>query len=202
MRTSQKYFYFLTTLTFLVLIVLKLGMPAILGKYSKVSEPPFYNYQVSDFKLYDAQNKEFSLQDLSGKIFVTDFIFTTCSGVCPLMTKNLKSVYGEFAAKDEVHFVSVTVNPEFDSPQVLAEYAKKYGLDPLRWHFLTGSRESIQDLAIQGFKIGSVEDPVFHSTFLVLADKKAQIRGYYDGTKEEDLGRLKADIRRLLKEKD
>ena len=196
MNASRKFLITLSLFTFAAITSI-----ALLGANaeSKVTLPVLG--QISNFKLYDARANEFSLKELKGKVFVTDFIFTTCSGICPIMTRNLKGIHDDFKTNANIHFVSITVNPEVDSPQVLSDYAKKYEIDSGRWHFLTGSRESISDLAVKGFKIGSVTDLVFHSAYLVLADKKAQIRGYYEGTNPEEVKKLKADIQRLLKEK-
>jgi len=156
---------------------------------------------VPDFFLYDSSAKEFKLENLKGKVFIADFIFTTCSGICPMMTKNMMGVYNAFKGNDSVRFVSISVNPEYDSPAVLADYAKKLNISGRQWHFLTGSREEISRLAISGFKIGSVDEPVFHSGYLVLVDGKSQIRGYYDGTKPALVRKLIEDIPLLLKEK-
>ena len=110
-------------------------------------------------------------------------------------------VYNAYKNNDAVRFVSISVNPEYDSPAVLGDYAKKLNVDIKRWYFLTGSREEITRLALQGFQVGSVEDPVFHSGYLVLTDKKFKIRGYYDGTKPAQVKKLIEDTGMLLKEK-
>ena len=156
---------------------------------------------VPDFLLYDPGAQEFRRQKLEGKVFITDFIFTTCSGLCPMMTKNMVGVYNAYKNNDAVRFVSISVNPEYDSPAVLGDYAKKLNVDIKRWYFLTGAREEITRLALRGFQVGSVEDPVFHSGYLVLTDRKFQIRGYYDGTKPAQVKKLIEDTGILLKEK-
>jgi len=156
---------------------------------------------VDDFLLYDTQAKEFHLRHLKDKIFVTDFIFTTCSGICPTLSQNMVNLYRAYQNNDNVRFVSISVNPEYDSPQILADYARRYNADTTKWHFLTGAREKIQSLAVHSFKIGSIEEPIFHSGYFVLVDRKAQIRGYYDGTKPYETTKLIQDIALLLKEK-
>ena len=98
--------------------------------------------------------------------------------------------------------VSVSVNPENDSPQVLAEVAKRYHANIKKWHFLTGSREKIQNLAVKSFKIGSLDNPVFHSDQFVLVDPHAKIRAYYTGTEQKKVNSLFKDIASLMNEKD
>ncbi len=147
-----------------------------------------------DFTLYDTSAEEFSAEELAGKTWVVNFMFTTCGSICPLMSKNIASVYQAYLSQKDVHFVSISVNPEYDSPSVLAEYAKKYRADIKRWHFLTGARSKITDLLNNGFKLGSAEDIAMHSGYFVLVDSKGFIRGYYDGTNQAAIHKLLKDI--------
>jgi protein SCO1/2 len=157
--------------------------------------------EVPDFALLDARMRDTSLADLRGKVWVADFIFTTCSGPCPDMTRRMAALHRSYQMEDGVRMVSVTVNPEYDSPAVLAAYGESHQADLDRWLFLTGARDAIHALAVQGFKMGSIEDPVFHSTRFVLVDRQARIRGYYEGTDEAALRRLFKDVARLLRER-
>ena len=125
---------------------------------------PIYG-QVSAFRLTDVKNKEISLNDLKKKVWVANFFFTTCSDICPMMTKNMAALHRSYKLLDDVAFVSVTVNPENDTTEALAKYAEKYDADVAKWHFLTGTREAITDLMVRGFKLSSFDDPVFHSSF-------------------------------------
>jgi len=156
--------------------------------------------QVIDFNLTDSQGKSFSLDELKGKVWVADFIFTTCGGICPVMSQNMSRLYEHFGRNNAVHFVSISVNPENDTPEVLAEYAKRYSADPDQWHFLTGPRETIEHLAVNGFKVGSAKEPVFHSAYFILIDPRGNIRQYHEGTQTAALGKIKSDILTLLKE--
>ena len=158
--------------------------------------------QVADFHLYDTESREFGLTQLKGKVWVADFIFTTCSGICPVMTKNMAALHRSFLLVDGVEMVSITVNPENDSPGVLAAYAKRYHADLKKWHFLTGARAEIQKLAVHSFKIGSVKEPVFHSDRFVLVDRQGRIRGYYEGTEDKRIGGLFKDIVTVTKEEE
>ena len=156
--------------------------------------------QVYDFSLIDSFGKNFNLSRLRGRVWIADFFFTTCGDICPIMTKNFGKLQRTFEKVKDAALVSITVNPEFDSAQVLSEYAKKQEAKENQWYFLTGSREVIKNLAVKSFKLGSIDEPVFHSSYFSLVDKNGLIRGYYDGTKQEDLNRLFKDTAFLLKE--
>ena len=155
--------------------------------------------QVNDFNLRDSQGKSFSLENLKGKIWVADFIFTTCAGICPVMTKNMGYLQSAIMVFDNVDLVSISVNPEQDNVDELARYAKEKKANINRWHFLTGSREDIQKLAVGSFKVGSVSEPIFHSDRFILVDQEGKIRGYYEGTKVEGINRILQDINHLRK---
>lgn len=155
---------------------------------------------VPAFSLTDTDQKAFTLTNLQNKVWVVNFMFTTCSGICPVMTRNLVPVYDYFRNDSGVMLVSISVNPENDSPDVLKKYAERYALDTNKWQFLTGERAEIERLAIHGFKVGTVEEPVFHSNYFILVDRKGQIRGYYDGTDKKKVKELKSAIAVLLKE--
>lgn len=166
----------------------------------KVENLPVYG-QVNDFRLLDTQGREFRLKDLRGKVWVVDFIFTTCGGICPMMTKNMAALYRSFLPIDSVEMVSISVNPENDTPAVLAAFARKYHADSTKWHFLTGVREEITRLAVESFKVGSLEEPIFHSDRFVLVDRQGRVRGYYDGTQPKSINTLFKNIAALIKEK-
>ncbi len=166
----------------------------------KVESLPVYG-QVNSFQLLDTQGREFRLNNLKGKVWLVDFIFTTCGGICPVMTKNMAALYRSFLPIDSVEMVSVSVNPENDSPDILARFARKYHADTTKWHFLTGARDEIKRLAVESFKVGSLEEPIFHSDRFVLVDREGRIRGYYDGTQQKSIDTLFKDIAALIKER-
>lgn len=155
---------------------------------------------VSDFHFSDAIGTPISLQTLEGTIWVADFFFTSCSGPCPVMATKMADLARTFSEDDRVHFVSFTVNPEVDTGPVLRQYAARYDADPERWHFVRGESEAIQRLAIEGFKIGSMDEPLMHSARFVLVDGKGTIRGYYMATDTESALELTQDIKSLLME--
>lgn len=154
---------------------------------------------VPDFQLLDSRNQNFSKENLKDKVWVADFIFTTCAGPCPILSSQMAKLQGSFSKEPRVRFVSFTVNPEVDTPEVLSKYAGLLGAETSRWHFLTGPKERIHKLAVEGFKLGSVENPVFHSTYLILVDGESRIRGYYEATDQEQVRKLRKDLSRLIK---
>ena len=155
---------------------------------------------VPAFSLTDTDGAELGLEALRGKVWVADFIFTSCGGPCPAMTEAMAGVADAFKADDRVRFVSVTVDPDTDTPERLKEYGLKYGARLDQWHFLTGPLEAIQKLAVEGMKVGSVEDPIIHSTRFILVDKAGSIRGYYTGTIPEEVTQMQQAMRQLAEE--
>lgn len=159
--------------------------------------------EIPPFTFTDQNGKIFSsAEHLKGKIYVADFIFTNCPGICPKMTGNLQKVQESFAGDSDFHIVSFTVDPERDSVETLNKYAEKYHADYSKWHFLTGSKDSIYNLAQKNFRIVAGEnddDPLdfVHSERLILVDKNGWVRGYYNGTKAEDIDKLIEEIRVL-----
>jgi protein SCO1/2 len=157
--------------------------------------------KIPAFSFTDSHGDEINRRNLDGKVWVADFIFTTCTMACPVMTGNMNIVHKEFRNNNDVRIVSISVYPEYDTPEVLAEYASRYDANTDRWHFLTGPEEDVKKLIKNGFKMGDYEDIIFHSERFALVDKKGQIRGYYSGMQTDDMKNLKKDINILLAEK-
>jgi protein SCO1/2 len=162
-----------------------------------------------EFSLTERNGQPFGLQNLRGKIWVADFIFTNCAGTCPIMTTAMTDIQQMALAEnlDDVRLVSITVDPERDSLAVLQRFADGYGALKDRWHFLTGEEAAIQQLANKGFFLsaaastgGSAEEPIIHSNRFVLVDRQGRIRGYYDGTDEESVKLLRKDLKTLYRE--
>ena len=156
--------------------------------------------QLPDFSLTDQRGAPFALSDLHGKVWVADFIFTSCGTICPPMTIEMASLQNELATED-IHFVSFSVDPERDTPEVLFRYADYYGADDNRWAFLTGQKEAIYQLAHEGFNLaaGHRGSEILHSTRFVLVDRNQQVRGYYDSRSKAHLQQLRQDIQTLLR---
>ena len=156
--------------------------------------PPLPSYgEVPDFVLTAQSGQEFHGRSLAGKIWVADFIFTTCPGPCPRMSAQMRRIQ---EARKKVSLVSFTVDPDHDSPRVLAEYAGPFHADPARWVFLTGPRDTLHVLIRDTFKLGDVKGVMDHSTKFVLVDGQSQIRGYYSSD-AGGVAQLVADVRRL-----
>ena len=153
--------------------------------------------ELTEFQLTDQNGEQFSRDDLLGKVWVADFIFTTCAGPCPIMSGQFTELQSRFGNASDFRLLSISVNPDYDTPEVLKEYGDRYGADHDRWRFLTGKKDRIHELAVEGFKVGSVEDPIFHSTRFILLDSKARIRGYYISSELEEMQQLWRDVELL-----
>jgi protein SCO1 len=167
------------------------------GQY-KVTEA----YVVPDFKLTDQNRNTIEQKQLRGYIYVADFFFTRCGSICPKMTTQLTRVQEEFLKDPSVKIVSFTVDPKYDTVEVLQSYSKEYGAVDGKWSFVTGTKDSIYSLAQKGYFITAMEDtahPVdfIHSDKLVLVDKKGWIRGYYNGTDLKEVDKLITEIKVL-----
>ena len=154
---------------------------------------------VPEFNLTNQQGEPLALSDMTGKIWVADFIFTQCPTICPAMTQEMARLQSEFVA-DPVYFVSFSVDPERDTSEVLSRYAAEYGADDRRWHFLTGEKARIYDLAKDGFSLaaGHKGSEILHSTRFVLVTSDGYIYGRYDSRSKPALLRLRRDLNTLL----
>jgi len=172
---------------------------------AKKDDPPHFG-RLPEFSLQDHYGHPATLAGLKGKIWVADFIFTRCGGACPAMTARMSRLRHE--VPDEVAFVSFTVDPANDTPEVLARYAANFKADP-RWRFVTGPQRDLYALSTDGFKLAAMEvpaaerkvgegdGPFLHSSKFVLVDRFGDIRGYYDSTDEDEVRQLAADIARI-----
>jgi protein SCO1/2 len=153
---------------------------------------------IEPFKLTEHTNRAFDSASLSGKVWVADFMFTTCPGPCPRMSSQMHQVQMELEAQG-IQLVSFTVDPEHDTPEVLAAYSKTFKASPGVWHFLTGAKADLNHLAKDVFKLGVVDGSLEHSTRFVLVDRTGQMRGYYLTSEPGIIPRLIEDARALLK---
>lgn len=157
---------------------------------------------VPAFQLIDQNGESYGSQQLLGKIWIADFIYSTCPGPCPMISSRMGDLQKPLRDTD-VKLVSFSVDPQHDTPAVLREYAAKLDAQPGRWHFLTGDKNTIYRLSREGFKLataeGGAEGPI-HSTRLVLVDRSGMIRGYYDATDADAVTRLLADTSHLRRD--
>ncbi|MFC5194090.1 MULTISPECIES: SCO family protein [Bizionia] len=162
-------------------------------------------HKIADFSLTNQNGKTVTQADYENKIYVADFFFTTCQTICPIMTDHMVYIQKELKDEPDVMLLSHTVTPEIDSVAQLKKYALKKGVDDSRWNLVTGDKKQIYDLARKSYlAVKDIEgfDPydMIHTENFMLIDKKRQIRGFYDGTKPEEIKRLIADIHILKKD--
>jgi protein SCO1/2 len=148
-------------------------------------------WQVPGFELRDQRGASFDGSSLKGRVWVVDFFYSTCAGPCPMLTSRLSEIHRKFAGNSRVGFLSISSDPEKDTPEVLAKYAEKFGADD-RWFFLTGEKAAVYRLANEGFKLSLTEvpgavEPITHSTKLVLMDSEGWVRGVYEGVGDASL---------------
>ncbi|MCB0445695.1 MAG: SCO family protein [Gelidibacter sp.] len=162
-------------------------------------------HTIADFSLINQNGKIVTQDDYKNKIYVADFFFTTCQSICPVMTSHMVDIQNALKDDDEVMLLSYSVTPQIDSVAQLKRYAIEKGVNDAKWNLVTGDKKQIYDLARKSYMAvktqgnGDMYDMI-HTENFTLVDKKRQIRGYYDGTKPEDIKRLLKDIKILEKE--
>lgn len=179
----------------------------------KVSDTVWH--RLDNITLVNQLGDTVSLDDINGSIIIADFFFTRCPSICPALTKNMKQLQDAMKMKDSrrridssyVRFISFTVDPERDTPDVLKRYADKYAVNHDTWWFLTGDKKKIYDYALNELKLGlqdgeGVDSNFIHTSKFVLIDKRRNVRGYYDGLDSTSMSRLAEDLTLLMLEKD
>ncbi len=163
-------------------------------------------HTVGEFKLISQRSDTVSQKNLYNNVYVADFFFVNCPGICIKMGKQLTRIYDAYKDKPEVKIVSHTVNPENDSVAVLLDYAQKQGVtDHTKWIFLTGDKSAIYKLAREQYYATATQgdggaDDFVHTERFTLVDKNKHIRGFYDGTNESEVNQMMFDIDKLLAE--
>lgn len=162
-------------------------------------------HTIADFSFVNQNGKTVTQKDYEGKIYVADFFFTTCQSICPIMTRNMADVQKAIANNPKVMILSHTVMPEVDSVPVLKKYAIEKGVNDAKWNLVTGDRKKIYEMARKSYlavKLGKPEElyDMVHTENFVLVDARRRVRGFYDGTKPEDVRRLIDDINWLSQE--
>jgi len=161
--------------------------------------------EVPKFELTNQYGEPFGSKDLKGKIWVADFIFTRCSGPCPLMSNRFAQLQKSIIQKEGIQLVSFTVDPNYDTEEVLRSYGKKYQAKKDFWHLLTGKKNEIYDLSVNGFHLMAEADlqsehAFIHSTKMVLVDREGKIRSYYDGSDSQIAQQILRGINMLTSE--
>jgi len=191
-----------TALVVVLLAVVAVGLWLVMSRPSGGPDLPRLG-AAPEFTLVSEQGRTVTRADLAGRVWIADFIFTRCGGSCPILSARMAALAERTATVPGIRFVSFGVDPEYDTPEILAEYGRKLGADPARWTFLHGDRPVIRALIKDGFKL-AIEDgvadsvePILHSTRFVLVDGEGTIRGYYDGMEQPPVDELEKDARAL-----
>ena len=185
---------------------------AFFGPKNALSNPSLHNkrndttyHTIPPFYFTNQFNQKVTEQTVNGKVYVTDFFFTTCRSICPVMSNSLERVYTKFKIRNDFLILSHTVDPETDSVAPLLDYSKLHNVSDDKWLFLTGDKKSLYEVARKGYllnaDIGSGgPDDFIHTQNFALIDKERHIRGFYDGTDNLEIKRLMNDIDLLFEE--
>ena len=162
-------------------------------------------HRIADFALLNQYGDTITQKSFDDKIYITDFFFTTCQTICPIMTNHMEQIQQEFKDDKEVMLLSHSVTPEIDDVPVMYEYAKKHNAIKNKWHLVTGDKKEIYDLARKSYFTTKTDGDggkydMIHTENFVLVDKDKRIRGIYDGTDPEEIEKAISDIKTLKKE--
>jgi len=163
-------------------------------------------HQIPQFEFVNQDSQVVTEQDFKGKIYVTDFFFTSCPTICPKMKQQMLRLYEAFEDEPNLKLLSHSIDPTYDTPEILAKYADKLGVSSDKWDMVTGKTSEIYDMADQ-YLVSVVQDStapggIIHGGHFILVDGERRIRGYYDGTRPEEVNRLMEDIRKLIPSND
>ena len=190
-------------------VVLAVGFYVVMSRlipgYGDV-KMPVLNY-VKPFRFINQDGNPVTEKDVEGKVYVTEYFFTTCPNICPMMNNNMKIIYEKYKSDEDFIILSHTCNPETDSASRLKWYADSMGVNTNRWWFLTGRKDSLYAAARTSYllddpknNLQKIEDQFMHTQFFALVDKAGQVRKIYDGLKDQEVIQLQKDIATLLKE--
>lgn len=169
-----------------------------------------YGHRIGAFSFLNQDGETITQQEVKGKVYVAEYFFTTCGSICPVMNKEMQRVQKAFSDEKDFRILSFTVNPEVDTVAQMKRYAVDHGAKTGQWHFLTGEKTKLYELARKSFfvlkpaeaqNLGDAGSDFIHTNNFVLIDRKGRIRGYYDGTSKKEVDKLIGDIGRLLEEK-
>lgn len=190
-------------------VALAAGALLLLAKPSVKGPPPLYPEPVPHFQLIAEDGKPFrSDEALRGKVWVANFVFTRCPTICPLFTRKMAEVQkAALPDREDIRLVSFTVDPAFDQPAVLKEYAEKHKAYPGLWRFLTGTHAELKKTIVTDLKIHMTDESddimaIAHGGHFVLVDRGMKIRGYYNSEDEDAVSRLVADMNKVVQERE
>ncbi|MEY4660196.1 MAG: hypothetical protein RLZZ42_148 [Bacteroidota bacterium] len=162
---------------------------------------------VQPFKFTRQDSSQVTQKEIAGRVYVAEYFFTTCKGICPKMNKNMKEIYDRFKTDSSFMIISHTVNPDTDSLPVLQDYADSLGANPANWWFVTGSKEELYKSARESYLLDdpknstkNIDEQFLHTQFFALVDRQGRVRGIYDGIKKEEVTEMVQDIEKLIRE--
>lgn len=190
---------------FLLLLAGFYGAMMYTTDFEKVKLPVLSTVQPFSFLRQDG--KMVSQSDVNRRVYIAEYFFTTCKGICPKMNKNMKSIYDKLKDQKDFMIISHTVNPETDSLPVMKRYADSLGASSNNWWFVTGTKEELYKAARESYLLDdpknsskSINEQFLHTQFFSLIDRQGRVRGVYDGLKKEEVAQLMLDIDELIKE--
>jgi protein SCO1 len=201
---SKKIWFY--SLFFLILIIgFYFVLTRIIPGYGKVGLPKLS--RVQPFSFLDQNGERITNQDVEGKVYVAEFFFTTCPGICPKMNTNLRPVYERYKNEPNFMILSHTVNPSTDSVSRMKHYADSLGVDASHWIFLTGPKDSLYLAARLSYllddpknNLSPIDEQFIHTQFFALVDKNGNVRSIIDGLKKDELAEMQKEIDELMKE--
>lgn len=215
MKTKYTYYWFLLILPALFILWFyaskKQNQPshylAYFGPKNALKVNDTLYHFIPNFEFTNQFNEMVNQETVKDKIYVTEYFFTTCKSICPIMNTNLERVYKEFKNTPDFLILSHTVDPEIDTVETMQAYAKMHGVDDKKWLFLTGDKKSLYDIARKGYLLNAEEgdggeEDFIHTQNFALIDKERHIRGFYDGTDSLEINRMIQEIKLLLSEYD
>ena len=190
---------------FAVLFAVFYGVLMYTTDFAKVKLPVLNTVQPFSFLKQDSSMV--SQQETQGRVYVAEYFFTSCKGICPKMNKNMKAIYEKFKTDSNFLVISHTVNPEVDSLPVMRHYADSMGANSKNWWFVTGSKEALYKAARESYMLDdpknnskNIDEQFLHTQFFTLVDRLGRVRGVYDGIKKEEVEQLIHDISELIAE--
>ena len=190
---------------FAVLFAVFYGVLMYTTDFAKVKLPVLNTVQPFSFLKQDSSMV--SQQETQGRVYVAEYFFTSCRGICPKMNKNMKAIYERFKSDSNFIVISHTVNPETDSLPVIRHYADSMGANSKNWWFVTGSKEALYKAARESYMLDdpknnskNIDEQFLHTQFFTLVDRIGRVRGVYDGIKKDEVEQLIHDISELILE--
>ena len=202
---SRKTIFYIIFFTALV-VIFYFTLTSLVPEFGKKKIPPV-SY-VKPFAFTNQDGKTITEKDVAGKVYVAEYFFTTCKGICPKMNNNMKQVYERFKNENDFLILSHTCDPEQDSAAQLKHYSDSLGVNTDRWIFLTGRKDSLYNMARTSYTIDdpannlkSIDDDFLHTQFWALVNRNGDAIRIYDGLKESEIQKLMTDIKKELKQK-